>query len=170
MLMRIWGNSFVLNIALTPFTSICLALTVTMQNCGAIKFVLMLSHGNASVESGFSVNSYMIEWMNVREFLRRLHIETYLKDACAYRKETQCGSLSLRLHKPHVTYLTAARFTFAVFCSDLHSQYSVMVTHLHTNCCSFYLPWRNGRQSRACPLRGSNPDPLHTWVNMCRRG
>jgi len=32
---------------------------------------------------------------------------------------------------------------------DLHSQYSVVVTQLHTNCSSFYLPRRDGSQSRA---------------------
>jgi len=37
---------------------------------------------------------------------------------------------------------------------DSHSQYSVVVTQLHTNCSSFYLPRRNGSQSQACPLRG----------------
>jgi len=58
MLMRVWCNSFVINIALTPFTSICLALTTTIQNCGALSnLVLMLFLGNASVESGFSVNN-----------------------------------------------------------------------------------------------------------------
>jgi len=33
-----------------------------------------------------------------------------------------CGSLRIRLHKPHVANLTAARFTFAVFC--------IVVAHL----------------------------------------
>jgi len=47
-----------------------------------------------------------------REFLRRLRIKTYLKDARANRKENTCGSLRLRLHKPHVANLTAAQFTF----------------------------------------------------------
>jgi len=49
-------------------------------------------------------------------------------------------------------------------------QSSVVVTHLHTNCSSFYLPRRDGSQRQACPLRGSNPDLLYTRANMCRSG
>jgi len=58
----------------------------------------------------------------LREFLRRLHIETYLKDARANRKETRVV-VCLRLHKPHVANLTAARFTFAAFCSGHPATY-----------------------------------------------
>ena len=71
------------------------------------------------------------------------------------RKHT-CDSLRLRLHKPHVAILTAARFTFAVFCSG---------QPLHTDCCSFYLPRRAEIVSQDCLLRGLNPDLLreHAW-------
>jgi len=83
--------------------------------------------------------------VNFREFLRRLRIaDVYLKDARANRKET------------HVWYLAppAAKAKHACPISrphDLHLQYSVMVTNLHTNYSSFYLPRRVGSQSRACP-------------------
>jgi len=46
-------------------------------------------------------------------FVSRCTLKT---PALTARKHT-CGSLRLRLHEPHVANLTAARFTFAVFCS-----------------------------------------------------
>jgi len=52
----------------------------------------------------------------------------------------------------------------------LTPQSFVVVIQLYNNCSSFYLPRRDGSQRRACPLRGSNPDLLHTWVTMCRSG
>jgi len=94
----------------------------------------------------------IIRWLNVnanvnvRELRRCLRIETCLKETRANRKET------------HVWYLAppAAKAKHACPISrphDLHLQYSVMVTNLHTNCSSFYLHQRDGSQSRACPLR-----------------
>ena len=57
-------------------------------------------------------------------------IATLRSPALTARKHL-CGSLHLRLHKPHVAILMATWFAFAVFCSD-HP--------LHTGCCTFYLP------------------------------
>jgi len=48
------------------------------------------------------------------------------------------------LHMPHVTILRS---------HALIPQSSVAVTQLHTNCFSFYLLLRDGRQSQACLLR-----------------
>jgi len=62
-----------------------------------------------------------------------------------------CGSLRLLLHKPQVTISRPHAST---------PQPSVVVTHLHTNCSSFYLHRRYGSQSQVCPLQGSNPDLL----------
>jgi len=51
-------------------------------------------------------------------------IRTLRTPALTARKHT-CGSLRLRLHEPHV---------FNFMPREVHSQYSVMVTDLHTNC------------------------------------
>ena len=79
-------------------------------------------------------------------------IATLRSPVLTARKHT-CGSLRLRLHKPHVANRPISRP------HDLHSQSSVAVTHLHTGCCSFYLPRRAGILSRDCLLRGLNPGP-----------
>ena len=55
-------------------------------------------------------------------------------------------------HKPHVAILWLRALT---------PQSSVAVTHLHTGCCSFYLPQRGGIPSWDCLLGGWNPDLLH---------
>jgi len=92
---------------------------------------------------------------NVRELLRRLRIETYrtaIGDTRVVVCASGCISHTWLISRPH----------------DLQSQYSVVVTHQHTNCSSFYLPWRYESQSRACPLRGSNPDLLRTWANVSK--
>ena len=78
-------------------------------------------------------------------------IATFRSPALTARKHT-CGSLRLRLHKPHVAILTATRFTFVVFCCD-HP--------LHTGCCS------GGMESWVeivCSGDGTRTSRTHEWT------
>ena len=82
-------------------------------------------------------------------------IATIRSPALTARKHT-CDRLHLRLHKPHEAILTAARFTFTVFCTGYP---------LHTDCCLFYLPRRAGILSRNCLLRDwTRTSCAHEWT------
>ena len=85
----------------------------------------------------------------------------HVQGASANRKGTTWGSVRRWHQKSHATILRPHAIT---------TQSSVAVTHLHTVCCSFYLPRRDGILSRDCLLRNLNPDHLHAWVNMRRSG
>jgi len=56
--MRAWRNSFVLN---TFYFNLLGFDDNNAELWSIVKLVLMLSHGNASIESGFSVNNDMNE-------------------------------------------------------------------------------------------------------------
>jgi hypothetical protein len=73
---------------------------------------------------------------------------------------TTCVSVRRWQHKPHVAILRPRALT---------SQSSVAVTHLHTGCCSFYLPRRDGILSRDCLLRLSPGPPAHMSEHASER-
>jgi len=75
---------------------------------------------------------------NVREFLGAFVSRRTLRSPALTARKHMCDSLRLQLHQPHVANLTAAWLT-------------VVVTHLHMNCSSFYLPW--GMEARVELIR-----------------
>jgi len=105
------------------------------------------------IEATFQIQIYVFKdrqlngtsrMLNVREFLRRLRIETYtLRTPALTARKYTCGSLRLRSCISHTWPISRPH--------DLHSQYSVVVTHVPTNCSSFYLP--GGKESRVKLVR-----------------
>jgi len=83
----------------------------------------------------------------------RLKYFKYFHGALTSRKGITWGSVLHMLHNPLVTISRPHALT---------RQSSVAVTQLHTNCSSLYLRRRDGSQSQAGLLRGSNPDLLYS--------
>jgi len=114
--------------------------------------LIIITFFNKSVTSSLLSCLLTLLNVNVREFLRRLrNVATLRTPALTARKHT-CGSLRYQLHKPHVAISRP---------HDLHSQSSVSVIHYILIAPHFTYPGGMEAMSRACLLRGSNPDLLH---------